>query len=171
MQKKRCWLEEDGSWRLQVCRVTGIDYDKLIGASTALKKISTLMWLPSVDPLLLHNKKTTSVAAGSGDWFQKDRLYEAWTTSTHSDLLWVKGRPGSGKSVLATMVWEHLETKKNNFIATAHFYCDSEDAKASDYSCLLNTILKQLSLQQAGLHRDLEQAYDQGRCKHAHSPS
>ena len=136
--------------------------------------MSVLSWLRSVDPQVIYDKKTPSKTArvalpvesgASGRWFRDDPKYQGWKHSAQSDLLWVTGKPGCGKSVLAEMIWGQLRSMKSSEVVVARFYCDSEDVQASDYSCLLRTLLKQISNQQVGLNHELEMLYNENSGK------
>ena len=102
--------------------------------------------LPSFQYEDVHDKRTTSAVAGTGIWFQTHDLYQGWKNSAHSSLLWVKGKPGCGKSVLAELTLDELYQLKADDIAIAHFYCDSSSSENSSYLYLLTTMLKQISV-------------------------
>ena len=129
------------------------------------KKRLVMDWLPAVQLQHIHYERSASVVTGTGIWFRTHRVYESWKSSTHSNLLWVKGKPGCGKSVLAALTWDELKPLQSDNIAVARFYCDSSNPERSSYSFLLTTLLKQISGQSAQLHHDLEQTYDKEGCE------
>lgn len=124
-----------------------------------------MKWLPSVQFQHIHYERSASVVTGTGTWFRAHEVYQSWKTSAQANLLWVKGKPGCGKSVLAALTWDELEPLQNDEIAVARFYCDSSNPETSSYLYLLNTLLKQISGQNPRLHHDLEQMYDKEGCE------
>lgn len=122
-------------------------------------------WLPSVQFQHTHYERSASVVTGTGTWFRTHEAYQRWKTSTHSNFVWVTGKPGCGKSVLAALTWDELKPLQNDNLAVARFYCDSSNPDRSSYLYLLTTLLKQISGQSSRLHHDLEQIYDQEGCK------
>ena len=119
-----------------------------------------LSWLRAVEFEDVHDKRSASVVTGTGTWFLTHDSYRSWKASPQSTLLWVKGRPGCGKSVLAALTVDELNQLKNDDIAVTHFYCDSSDSEKSSYLYLLTTLLKQLSVQSLRLDQTLERMYD-----------
>lgn len=117
-------------------------------------------WLPSAQSQYIDDKRSAFVATGTGTWFRDHGAYQNWKTSAHSDLLWVKGKPGCGKSVLAALTWGELKPLQNDQTAVSRFYSDSSNPESSSYLYLLTTLLKQISVQIPRLHHELEQMYD-----------
>ena len=117
-------------------------------------------WLPSVQFQDVHDKRLDSLVTGTGIWFQTHDLYQQWKASTRSAVLWVKGKPGCGKSVLAALTVNELKGLQTDNTAVAHFYCDSSNPERSEYRYLLTTILKQISVQSPRLDQNLERMYN-----------
>ena len=130
------------------------------------KKKLVMDWLPSVQLQHIHAKRIASVTTGTGAWFRSHGLYHSWSTSAYSDLLWVKGKPGCGKSILAALTWDELKPLQTDRTAVACFYCDSSNLEQSSYVYLLTTLLKQISVQGSQLHHELEQIYDKESCEY-----
>ncbi|KAM0559898.1 hypothetical protein ACHAPJ_003848 [Fusarium lateritium] len=76
------------------------------------KKIEKLRsWLQSTaydDVGGEYRKHTTSHLAGTGAWLTSSATYQQWLQSDKHGLLWVKGIPGSGKSVMAANIINDL---------------------------------------------------------------
>lgn len=117
-------------------------------------------WLPSVQFQDVHDKRLDSLVRGTGTWFQTHDLYQRWKASTRSTVLWVKGKPGCGKSVLAALTLKELKGLQTDDTAVAHFYCDSSNPERSGYRYLLTTLLKQISVQSPRLDQNLERMYN-----------
>ena len=117
-------------------------------------------WLPSVQFQDVHDKRLGSLVTGTGIWFQTHDLYQQWKASTRSTVLWVKGKPGCGKSVLAALILDELKGLQMDNTAVAHFYCNSSNPEMSGYRYLLTTILKQINVQSPRLEQNLERMYN-----------
>ena len=117
-------------------------------------------WLPSVQFQDVHDKRLASLVTGTGIWFQTHDLYQQWKASSESTVLWVKGKPGCGKSVLAALTLNELKVLQTDNTAVAHFYCDSSNPERSGYPYLLTTLLKQISVQSPRLDHNLERMYN-----------
>ena len=64
------------------------------------ERVEILRWL-SAQPYLEHHQQIKKQALpGSGQWLLQDPLYIQWYKQSMSSLLWLHGRPGSGKSTL-----------------------------------------------------------------------
>ncbi|KAF9877412.1 hypothetical protein CkaCkLH20_05112 [Colletotrichum karsti] len=55
-----------------------------------------------------YRKHLASHAPGTGDWVTSTAMYQEWLQSQDRGLLWIKGIPGSGKSVLASKIIREL---------------------------------------------------------------
>ncbi|KAI7774252.1 hypothetical protein LA080_009029 [Diaporthe eres] len=55
-----------------------------------------------------YRKHLGSHAPGTGDWLTTSRSYKDWLQSEDTGLLWIKGIPGSGKSVLTSSIIKDL---------------------------------------------------------------
>jgi len=84
---------------------------------------------------------------GSGDWLRDERLYVSWLKS-EGPVLWILGRPGSGKSFLASTVVSYLldihsEAQSSTRVSVGYFYIQEDDVQLRS----LNTILKSVAYQ------------------------
>ena len=59
-----------------------------------------LEWLSSQPYLDHHQQIKKQALEGSGQWLLQDQTYAEWYKSSTSSLLWLHGKPGSGKSTL-----------------------------------------------------------------------
>ncbi|RFU78472.1 hypothetical protein TARUN_3719 [Trichoderma arundinaceum] len=59
-----------------------------------------------------YRKHISSHVAGTGTWLTSSDMYQEWLKSEKHGLLWIKGIPGSGKSVVAANLINEL-TKSN----------------------------------------------------------
>ena len=103
-------------------------------------------WLFSADPDLNHIAARKKHEPRTGDWLLKCTEFVSWQQSV-SSVLWLHGKPGSGKTILASTIIEELKASKTiapGNSALAYFYFDfSDDHKQTVESCL-RTLLAQL---------------------------
>lgn len=57
---------------------------------------------------------------GSCDWFHASAQFLDWTHAESCELLWIKGAPGAGKTVLASFMLDHLSTNDRNVFFFFH---------------------------------------------------
>lgn len=71
-------------------------------------------WLQPTDYLSPGNeymKHLNSYVSGTGDWLRQSEDFRRWRSGHEDGCLWVKGVPGSGKSVFAASTIQQLQTK------------------------------------------------------------
>ncbi|KIX01570.1 uncharacterized protein Z518_09296 [Rhinocladiella mackenziei CBS 650.93] len=106
-----------------------------------------LDWLAPVSSLHKHRDLQLRRAEGTGRWFLEHRDFLAWAedeTGEH-DLLCVGG-PGAGKSVLCSLIIDHLRaTFKDREVAVAYYYYDYSEQQSQSPSHFAGSLLRQLS--------------------------
>jgi Cdc6-like AAA superfamily ATPase len=101
-----------------------------------------------------------------------NEVLQNWKTKSTSELLWVHGKHGCGKSYLAARVIQDLiettdranEQRRDSgsLVALAYIYCSSLDATKVDPSKLVGSILNQLChcLPKLEIEKSLENLFD-----------
>ncbi|KAK2595511.1 hypothetical protein QQS21_006786 [Conoideocrella luteorostrata] len=116
---------------------------------------------PHEDKEKLKNKKGDR-AAGTCEWILGTEILTAWLgadqeglsdNQTHSNVLWLHGNPGTGKSMLAIFLTDALLSKfsATNHKTLAYFFCDS----AFDTQNTATSVVRGLLLQLIQLHPTL----------------
>lgn len=83
--------------------------------------------------------------AGTGQWFLEHREFEAWIHQSNP-MLWCTGGPGVGKSVLTSLVVDHMfenEVSVNDAIAYFHF--DYRNQEVQTPAFVLASLFRQLA--------------------------
>ncbi|KAF8556919.1 ankyrin [Imleria badia] len=88
-------------------------------------------------------------------WLFNTTQYKMWRNGECSGL-WLRGKPGAGKSVLASSVINSLEKVQREGGILAFFYCDFRNERSTSASEAFRSILSQL------LHQFRESAVDPG---------
>ncbi|KAF8460885.1 hypothetical protein DFH94DRAFT_360973 [Russula ochroleuca] len=102
-------------------------------------------WFSPPDPWKNHNVVHESRHSRTGSWLIQGDTYEEWKSSGSSSLLWINGKPGSGKSVICSAIIEDIRTlQKSGMASLAFFYCDFREDQKKDKRGLLSSLLVQL---------------------------
>ncbi|EXJ88377.1 hypothetical protein A1O1_05307 [Capronia coronata CBS 617.96] len=106
-----------------------------------------LDWLAPVTALHKHRDLQLRRAPGTGKWFLEHPDFLNWAderTAAEHDLLCLGG-PGAGKSVLCSLVIDHLREKfKDRGIAVAYYYYDYSEQQSQTSSHFARSLLRQL---------------------------
>jgi len=70
-----------------------------------------LNWISLYDYEEAHDNTYSKKHAGTGNWLVQTDEFRIWDNSQKSALPWCHGKPGSGKSVLASNVLEHITAR------------------------------------------------------------
>ncbi|KAJ7462092.1 ankyrin repeat-containing domain protein [Mycena latifolia] len=99
----------------------------------------------------------------TGHWLLEDVRFKAWISGT-GKILWCRGMPGSGKTVLVSIVVDTLRTDlARDDIGVAAIYLNhKETTEAHSPSMLLASLWRQLVLSKS-ISPDLQQLYDKHR--------
>lgn len=88
----------------------------------------------------------------TAEWIFEDDNFKKWEGGVTVPLLWIRGGPGSGKSVLAASVIDRLETRTktppmSQRFAVAYFYCRYDMNDPKPVHALVRTLMVQLAHQ------------------------
>jgi len=124
-----------------------------------------LDWLTPIDYAAQQRDFFNRRQAGTGQWLLGSEEFQSWL-NTGKQTLFCPGIPGSGKSIIASMVVDSLCTKyqKDPSIGIAYIYCNfrRQDQKLDD---LLASLLKQLAKSQPSLPGIVKDLYDRHKVK------
>ncbi|KAH9071115.1 hypothetical protein EDB83DRAFT_316148 [Lactarius deliciosus] len=103
-------------------------------------------WISPPDPSINYNTACGAHHEGTASWLTRGDPFKAWRAD--GCLLWVHGKPGSGKSILSSVIIRDIENISNAGLASmAYFYFDFKDTAKQDSRALLSSLLIQLSNQ------------------------
>lgn len=124
-----------------------------------------LDWLAPVSALHKHRDMQAKQAAGTGKWFLQMPQFLQWVQdgSAQHDLLCIGG-PGAGKSVLASIIIDHLKAKaKDTDTAVAYYYYDYSEQQSQHPSNLARSLLRQLCTRDRNLPTAVADFYQRTR--------
>ncbi|KAJ5628450.1 hypothetical protein N7490_010678 [Penicillium lividum] len=85
---------------------------------------------------------------GSCEWFLRRTSFQRWLDSSCPQILWLRGRPGAGKTVLASHIINHLRNSGQD--CCFFFFKDDDKSKVT-----ISSFLRSLAWQMAQLHGDI----------------
>ncbi|KAH9055813.1 hypothetical protein EDB83DRAFT_1088809 [Lactarius deliciosus] len=101
-------------------------------------------WISPPDPSVNYNTACGAHHEGTAAWLTRGDAFKGWRTD--GCLLWVHGKPGSGKSILSSVIIRDIEDICNaGFASMAYFYFDFKDTAKQDSRASLSSLLIQLS--------------------------
>ncbi|KAN0126398.1 hypothetical protein V8E52_000038, partial [Russula decolorans] len=117
-------------------------------------------WLSPPDPSTNHKIACRAHHKGTATWFFERRTYNEWKSTGSDSLLWIHGKPGSGKSILCSTIIEDVKSMCDASQASiAYFYFDFRDIKKQHWSDLVPSLLTQLSTQSSACCDILSRLY------------
>ncbi|KAH9069464.1 hypothetical protein EDB83DRAFT_436884, partial [Lactarius deliciosus] len=127
-------------------------------------------WQSPPDPSTNHNIAGDRQHEGTAEWFLDSDQFENWKVT--GSLLWIHGKPGSGKSVLCSsaIINEVTTMCKAGSASMAYFYFDFRDVDKQARRNLLPSLLIQLSTRSdafCDVFSRLYETHDKG----AHQPN
>ncbi|KAJ7694894.1 ankyrin repeat-containing domain protein, partial [Mycena rosella] len=121
-------------------------------------------WLSPINFFLRQADISREREKGTGKWLLADPVFKKWQ-STSGSTLWCHGIPGAGKTVLVSMVVDHLSAvsaacKKNKDIGVACIYLNHKEVDEQTPSKLLAAVWRQLLLNR-DISSDAKELYRQ----------
>ncbi|KAF5852242.1 hypothetical protein GGP41_001012, partial [Bipolaris sorokiniana] len=118
-----------------------------------------LSWVSNIDFEKTHQDTYAKKHAGTCDWLVRESKYQQWFSNSVSSLLWCHGKPGIGKSVLASNVIEDITTKVElqQDTAICFAYYNYQNTQLSDISQIVAALIKQLCRKKDHIPHDLLQ--------------
>ncbi|KAN0136182.1 hypothetical protein V8E53_006042 [Lactarius tabidus] len=107
-------------------------------------RASLRQWQSPSDPSMNQNFASGRQHEGTAKWFCGGGNFDKWKVS--GSLLWIHGKPGSGKSILCSAIIDDIESlQKAGLASMAYFYFDFRDERKQSHGDLLRSLLIQLS--------------------------
>jgi ankyrin repeat protein len=104
-----------------------------------------LEWLTSIDYAPQQNDLIRRRQEGTGQWLLTSHEFHGWLNQD-KQTLFCPGIPGAGKTMITSIVVEHLRTKFYNdaSVGIAYLYCNFRRQQEETSEALLLSLLKQL---------------------------
>jgi hypothetical protein len=128
-----------------------------------------LKWLTPIDYAPQQNDYIRRRQPGTGQWLLDSAEYQAWLR-TNKQTLFCPGIPGAGKTMMSSIVVDHLNAKFGNDAAVgiAYIYCSYHPQQEQRAEDLLSSLLGQLAWERPSVPLDVKCLYDHHRTKRSH---
>ncbi|KAL5315085.1 hypothetical protein ACEPPN_017736 [Leptodophora sp. 'Broadleaf-Isolate-01'] len=73
-----------------------------------------LEWVSDINYEETFNEIIKKKHPGTGEWLLEHKIFRTWVESPAASLLWCHGKPGAGKSVLSSLVLDHVSSFELN---------------------------------------------------------
>ncbi|KAJ7484361.1 ankyrin repeat-containing domain protein, partial [Mycena latifolia] len=122
-----------------------------------------LAWISPVNVIAKHFDVFRTLQRGTGQWLLDDPAFQAWINGSR-EALWLVGIPGAGKTVLASLVIEHLRTTQREWptvhsIGVAWVYYNYKEASTQTPDAVLLSIARQLAGSSTDIYTEFKSAY------------
>jgi NACHT domain/Heterokaryon incompatibility protein (HET) len=144
------------------------------GGENALKRLRTSVQMVNEDQECIQHlrltdprddKKRIEETKGGllGDsycWILDNEEFRQWRDDKHSQLLWIKGDPGKGKTMLLCGIIKELEKSMSKTNLLSYFFCQATDSRINNATAVLRGLVYLLVDQQPSLIFHLRKKHD-----------
>ena len=141
------------------------------GSASAFKRLDEeidklnkcLRDLRSTDPR--HDKKriedtNSGLLEDSYRWILKNSDFQRWRNDEQSRLLWIKGDPGKGKTMLLCGIIDEFKKSMARTDLLSYFFCQATDSRINSATAVLRGLLFLLINQQPSLVSHIQKFHD-----------
>jgi hypothetical protein len=138
-------------------------YDKIREQEDSFRKWQECLHdLRATDPR--NDKKRIEQTKGglladSYRWVLDNTTFQQWQQDPHGRLLWIKGDPGKGKTMLLCGIINELQ-KAADDATVSHFFCQATDSRINSATAVLRGLLYMLIDQQPSLISHVRKKHD-----------
>ncbi|KAJ8115727.1 hypothetical protein OPT61_g2688 [Boeremia exigua] len=93
-------------------------------------------------------------------WVLDNDTFQQWQHNPESQLLWVKGDPGKGKTMLLCGITDELRNSTPKSTLLSYFFCQATDSHTNSATAVLRGLLFMLVHQQPSLVSHVRRKYD-----------
>ncbi|KUJ15222.1 HET-domain-containing protein, partial [Mollisia scopiformis] len=98
--------------------------------------------------------------ADSYRWVLDNTTFQQWQQDPHNQLLWIKGDPGKGKTMLLCGIIDELHSSMPRTALLSYFFCQETDSRINSATAVLRGLLYMLVNQQPSLVSHVRKKYD-----------
>ncbi|KAJ7162914.1 ankyrin repeat-containing domain protein [Mycena filopes] len=116
-------------------------------------------WLAPYNPVPRQRALLSTRTEGTGEWLLRNDEFTDWISQAGKTLC-LKGMPGAGKTVLASVIIDHLHTLfPGENAGIAYIYCNHKETQEQTAVNLVGSLWRQLSMRRA-IPEDVRHCYD-----------
>ncbi|KAG8528638.1 uncharacterized protein KY384_006325 [Bacidia gigantensis] len=129
-------------------------------------RIEVLDWLSSNKYSERHREVCGKRVQGTGNWLLECGTFQAWIDQCQPALC-CTGNPGVGKSVLTSLVIDHLkETFRSSQDVIAYYYFDHQRQDRKPQEALYGSLLRQVVSRQPAIPQAVQNLYETAQQDH-----
>ena len=144
----------------------GLRVETIIANDTTRKKQAKdalrqqiMAWLSPLESQTSHATALLNHEEGTGQWFIESDQFQEWVEKPRATL-YCPGIPGAGKTVMASLVVEHLRKLfPRDDTAVLYVYCHHREQSSQSLESIISGLLKQLLQKKSEFPDNLEKAY------------
>ncbi|KAJ6520678.1 hypothetical protein DFH09DRAFT_939667, partial [Mycena vulgaris] len=111
------------------------------------KRQAIFDWISPLEFLQRQVDVFSTLQSGTGEWLLADTQFQDWESGP-GKILWCPGMSGAGKTVLVSLVFNHLEAQaQHNETGLACIYLNHKETETQTLANLLGALWKQLMLE------------------------
>ncbi|KAF7164512.1 hypothetical protein CNMCM6106_001030 [Aspergillus hiratsukae] len=93
-------------------------------------------------------------------WILENPDFRRWRVDQNTRLLWIRGDPGKGKTMLVCGIVEELKKSISGSELLSFFFCQAADSRINNATAVLRCLIRQLVDQQPSLISHIRKRYD-----------
>lgn len=94
-------------------------------------------------------------------WILDHTTFQQWQNGQDNQLLWIKGDPGKGKTMLLCGIIDELHSSQFKTTHLAYFFCQATDSRINSATAVLRGLLYMMLDQQPSLVLHVRKKYDE----------
>jgi len=147
-------------------RLTRDNTVKLVRYQDDQERRVIIDWLTPIDHSTQQSDFISRQQEGTGQWLLDSNQFQDWLIKG-KQTLFCPGIPGAGKTIITSIVVEHLNTKFENdaSIGIAYLYCNFRQQQEQKPANLLASLLKQLVQEQLSVPESVKSLYERHKDK------
>ncbi|KAJ7109031.1 hypothetical protein C8R43DRAFT_904990 [Mycena crocata] len=121
-----------------------------------------LDWISTVNVYAKHCDVLRALQPGTGQWLVETESFKVWLAGS-GKALWLPGIPGAGKTVLASLIVEHLDAVQTSqhHIGLAWIYCNYKEKSKETLDSNFFSIARQLAAVSPEIYNHFKSAHRQ----------
>jgi hypothetical protein len=142
-------------------RLTRDNTVKLVRYQDDQERRVIIDWLTPIDHSTHQSDFISRQQEGTGQWLLDSKQFQDWLIKG-KQTLFCPGIPGAGKTIITSIVVEHLNTKFENdaSIGIAYLYCNFQRQQEQTPTNMLASLLKQLIQEQHSVPESVKSLYE-----------
>ncbi|KAB2573050.1 Vegetative incompatibility protein HET-E-1 [Lasiodiplodia theobromae] len=101
----------------------------------------------------------------SYSWILEDETFRSWRNGDTNHLLWIKGGPGKGKTMIMAGLVDILSEEARNSegaVALSYFFCQNSESELRNVTSIVKGLIYMLAFQETSLVDHLKKKYEAG---------